>query len=55
MILAQYNGEGVFAGKPYRQKYITLLCFQGEQLVLYREFVDTQVVADAFGHLSEIV
>ena len=55
MILAQYNGEGVFAGKPYRQKYITLLRFQGEQLVLYREFVDTQVVADAFGHLSAIV
>ena len=55
LILAQYRGEGAFGDTPYRQKYITLLRFQDEQLVLYREFVDTQVVAEAFGHLSAIV
>jgi len=55
MVLAQYSGEGAFGETPYRQKYITLLRFQDGQLVLYREFVDTQVVAEAFGHLSAIV
>lgn len=54
MVLAQYRGEGAFGDTPYRQKYITLLRFQDGQLVLYREFVDTQVVAEAFGHLSAI-
>ncbi|MES2492612.1 MAG: nuclear transport factor 2 family protein [Pseudomonadota bacterium] len=55
MVLALYSGEGAFDGTPYRQKYITMLRFQDGQLVLYREFVDTQVVAEAFGHLSAIV
>ena len=54
-VLAQYSGVGAFEGKPYNQRYITLLEFRDEQLILYREHVDTEVVASVFGHLSAIV
>jgi len=54
-VLAQYSGVGAFDGKPYHQRYITLLEFRDGQLILYREHVDTEVVASVFGHLSAII
>ena len=55
LVLAQYKGKGAFGSTPYNQTYITLLEFRDGKLILYREYVDTQVVAAAFGHLSAIV
>ena len=54
-VLATYKGKGAFGTTPYNQSYITLLEFRDGKLILYREYVDTQVVAAAFGHLSAIV
>lgn len=54
-VLATYKGAGALGDKAYNQTYITLLEFRDGKLILYREYVDTQVVAEAFGHLSAIV
>lgn len=51
-VLAQYKGTGSFAGKPYNQSYITVVEYRDGKLALYREFFDTKIVADVFGHMS---
>lgn len=54
LVLAEYEGKGHFNGKSYEQKYITLLRFENEKLILYREYLDTQVIAEGPGHLSAL-
>lgn len=54
-VIAQYKGAGSFDGKPYNQLYITLMEYRDGKLILYREFVDTKIVADVFGHMSALM
>jgi len=56
LVLAQYRGSGVFNEiVAYNQRYITVLGFRDEQLVLYREHLDTNVTAETLGHLNAIL
>jgi len=54
LVLAEYRGHGAFNGKPYEQRYITLLRFADGRLILYREYVDSKIVENVIGHLSAL-
>ena len=54
LVLTEYQGHGAFNGKPYEQRYITLLRFADGRLILYREHMDTMIVEKVIGHLSAL-
>lgn len=53
-VLVEYTGYSEPNGAVYNQTYITVQEFRDGKMILYREYMDTQVVTNAFGDVSAL-
>ena len=54
-VLVECRGKGAFGDVIYNQTYVIRLGFRDGKVILYREYFNTKVVVDAFGHLSALM
>lgn len=53
-VLVEYTGYSEPNGVVYNQTYITVQEYRDGKLILYREYMDTAVVVNAFGDVSAL-
>ena len=53
-VLVEYTGYSEPNGVVYNQTYITVQEYREGKLILYREYMDTAVVVNAFGDVSAL-
>jgi uncharacterized protein len=51
MLIAEYHTSTILnsSGKPYGNKYLGILRFEGDQVVWWREYVNPMPIIEAFG------